>query len=188
MINQNSKLFIPVILGTAREGRRSEAPAKFILDQLKMRGVEAQLIDPRDYNCDPRLVVHHEPKMPKEFVKWSKIAAAADGFIIVSPEYNHGYPGVLKTLLDELYDEYNYKPVGIAGVSTGVLGGARVVEQLRLVAIELKMIPMRDAVYFSKIKEINFEDHMPRLNKMLDELIWYAQVMKTARGQRESTN
>lgn len=185
MTIKNSKLFIPVILGTAREGRRSEAPAKYLVEAVKSRGIKTQLIDPRDFNCDPRLVIHHDPNMPKEFLEWSKIAAAADGFIIVSPEYNHGYPGVLKTLLDELYDEYNYKPVAIAGVSTGVLGGARVVEQLRLVAIELKMIPVRSAVYFSKVKDFNSQEHDEKVNKMLDELVWYAEIMKDARGKRQ---
>lgn len=175
-------LFIPLILGTAREGRRSEAPAKFVLEILKQKGVETILVDPRDYQLEFKVV-----DSPNETTKkWQETAARADGFVIISPEYNHGYPAALKALLDELYTEYNYKPVAIAGVSTGVLGGGRMVEQLRLVAIELKMIPVREAVYFAKAKDLNLEESTPRVEKMLDELIWFAQVLKDPRVKRQA--
>ncbi|MFY9484335.1 MAG: NADPH-dependent FMN reductase [Patescibacteria group bacterium] len=181
-----SQFNIPVILGTSREGRRSEAPARYLVDVLKKRAIKTQLVDPRDYNCDPKLSSHDSDAMPKEFHDWQKIAQAADAFVIVAPEYNHGYPGVLKILLDELYEEYNYKPVAICGVSAGVLGGVRVVEQLRLVAIELKMVPIRQAVYFSNVKDLKLAEFDDRINKMLDELIFLAEGLKQLRSPRSS--
>lgn len=175
------KLSIPVILGTAREGRRSEAPAKYLLDLLKKRSAESQLVDPKDYPVDIAVINNN---LPDRLKPWQEIAKKADGFVIVSPEYNHGYPGALKNLLDVLYAEFNYKPVGICGVSAGVLGGARAVEQLRLVAIELKMIPIRSAVYFGSAKNLNLMDYTDKINKLLDELLWLAEVMKDARTKR----
>ena len=78
---------------------------------------------------------------------------AADGLIVVSPEYNHGYPGPLKEVLDSLYEEYEHKPIGICGAGGG-LGGSRAVEQLRLVAIELKLVPIREALYFPMVWDL----------------------------------
>ena len=100
--------------------------------------------------------------------------------IIVSPEYNHGYPGELKMMLDLLYKEYAQKPIGFCGVSAGGLGGARVVEQLRLVSIEFHMIPIREAMYFSSVQDlfeengkIKDESYSPRITKFLNELVSY---------------
>ena len=180
-------LYIPVILGTAREGRRSEKAANFVLREFqKQEDVETELIDVRDY----RIVATDNAGDLPEAKKFSEKATRADGFIIVSPEYDHGYPGELKMMLDMLYDEYNRKPVGICGVSMGQLGGARAVEQLRLVAIEFQMVPMRNAVYFSQINTLFDEtgaitdnSYAERLQKLFEELLWYAKALKNAREQ-----
>lgn len=137
-------MFIPVILGTAREGRRSENAAKYMLSEVKSFGADTELIDVRDY-----LIGHTDASgQTPEAKKLSNIIKHSDALIIVSPEYNHGYPGELKIMLDMLYSDYDGKPVGICGVSVGPFGGARVVEQLRQVVVELSMIPIREAVYF----------------------------------------
>jgi len=180
-------MYIPIILGTAREGRRSEKAANFVLREFqKQEGVETELIDVRDYRI---AATDNTGNLPGA-KKFSEKAARADGFIIVSPEYDHGYPGELKMMLDMLYDEYNRKPVGICGVSMGQLGGARVVEQLRLVAIEFQMVPMRNAVYFSNINNlfdeqgnITDESYAERLQKLFEELLWYTKALKQARDQ-----
>ena len=85
---------------------------------------------------------------------YRKMVDRADGLIVVSPEYNHGYPGELKLLLDAGYDEYAAKPVGLVGVSAGRFGGTRVVEQLRQVALGFRMIPIVNAVYVSRVKTL----------------------------------
>ncbi len=137
-------MFIPVILGTARNGRRSENPAKLMLSEVKNFGFETELIDARDF-----LIGHTDNTgQTIEAQKLSEIIKRSDALVIVSPEYNHGYPGELKIMLDMLYAEYAGKPVGICGVSVGPYGGVRAVEQLRQVAIELSMIPIREAIYF----------------------------------------
>lgn len=175
------QLSIPVLLGTARDGASSDMVAAYVHGLLHQRGVTSDLIDPEDY--------HEKKTFEAEHVKpWADIMDAADGLIIVTPEYNHGYPGALKEMLDALYDEFEKKPVAICGVSSGGLGGARVVEQVRQVAIALKLHPVESAVYFSNCRELFNEDgsiknpaYDERCAKMFEELFWYAHVLKAGR-------
>ena len=176
-------MHIPIILGTAREGRQSEKAAKFILAEVEKFGLETELIDVRDY----RLLATDNSEESDLAKKLAGKITRADGLIIVSPEYNHGYPGELKMMLDMLYDQYARKPVGICGVSSSGLGGARMVEQLRLVAIELRMIPIREAVYFSSVKNlldesgaITDESYHKKAEKFISELVWHAKALKVA--------
>jgi NAD(P)H-dependent FMN reductase len=174
-------LSIPVLLGTAREGALSDAAAAYVAKLLAARGVETQVIDPADY--------HEKKTFEKERVKpWADIMAKADALIIVTPEYNHGYPGPLKEMLDTLYEEFARKPVAVCGVSSGPLGGARGVEQVKLVTIELHMCPIRESVYFSNVRDLfnpdgsiknpMFDDFCA---KMFEELFWYANALKAGR-------
>ena len=144
---------VPVILGTAREGRQSEKVAKFILSEARKCGFESEILDVRDYRLEATDRTLTTP-LAKGYSEKIKKAAA---IIIVSPEYNHGYPGELKMMLDMLYQDYWGKPLGICGVSSGPLGGARVVEQLRLVAVELRMPLLREALYFPFVQDL-FDD------------------------------
>lgn len=201
-------MFIPILLGTGRQKRASEKPAHYMLEQVTAYGktadkvaptpgrgavsvaspplglVETELIDIRDFE----LLSTDKTETTSRAQKWSAIMKRADGLIIVCPEYNHSYPGELKIMLDEIYPEYRHKPLGICGVSAGGLGGARMVEQLRLVAIELWMVNIRSALYFSNVqslfdekgtmKDAGFGD---QVKVFLDELVWYAKALKTAR-------
>jgi NAD(P)H-dependent FMN reductase len=117
--------------------------------------------------------------------KLAQKARRADGFIIVSPEYNHGYPGELKMLLDMLYSQFVHKPVGICGVSSGAWGGTRMVEQLRQVCLAFHMVPTGQAVHFPKIQELFDESgtlkgkfQHDQAKKLLDELTMYAKALK----------
>ncbi len=111
-----------------------------------------------------------------------------DGFIIVSPEYNHAYPAVLKNAMDWIYPEWNNKPVGF--VSYGSVGGARGVEQLRLVAVELQMSPIRQGVFIPGAYPFGAKEWKPEADesltrdagKMFDQLLWWAKALKNARG------
>jgi NAD(P)H-dependent FMN reductase len=178
---------IPVVLGTAREGRQSEKVANFILEEVKKVGLETELIDVRDY----RIAATNNTEEIPEAQKLSPKFDLADAFIIVAPEYNHGYPGELKMFLDMLYDQYAKKPVGLCGVSRGALGGARVVEQLRLVAAELHMVSIREALYFPTVQNLFDENgkikdgdsYKDRVKNFLDELIWYAGALAKARSK-----
>ena len=119
-------LFIPVILGTARQGRHSEAVARFVTSEMaRFPGVETQLVDMRDLPI-PLTGAGQDVKDPG----FSELCMRADAFVIVAPEYNHGYPGLLKHVLDTNLKEYIHKAVGICGVSAGGFGGTRVIENL----------------------------------------------------------
>lgn len=180
-----NKLFVPVILGTAREGRQSEKAARFVLEGAKKYGFETELIDVRDYS----LPATDNTETSQAAKKLSGKISRADGFIIVSPEYNHGYPGELKMMLDLLYSQYAQKPVGICGVSAGGLGGARMVEQLRSVCIEFHMVPIREAIYFPAVQDLFDENgsmkdakaYAGRLKRFFEELAYYANALKPAR-------
>lgn len=184
-INKKHHMFIPILLGTAREGRQSEKAANYMLKKAtefgKKNEFETELIDVRDYDQ----IWTDKSETSEHANKWSEKMKKADGLIIISPEYNHGYPGELKIMLDELYAEYAKKPVGICGVSIGMLGGARVVEQLRLVAIELHMTPINSAICFAKIGDFKSDEANETYDKMtegfLTELLWYAKALKAAR-------
>jgi NAD(P)H-dependent FMN reductase len=134
---------IKIILGSTREGRSSEKIGKALLQMVSKRtDIDIQLLDLKDYGL-PFLNDSVAPMMRKGEItdlvlkKWSDSVSAADAFIIVVPEYNAGYPGVLKNALDLLYKEWNNKPVAFVGYSGGPSGGANVIFQLKQVVKEL---------------------------------------------------
>lgn len=173
-----NKLLIPVLLGTGREGRQSEKAAAYMSAQLIAAGFDAPLIDVR--NFAPGITA--PPWIPSEtFALWKELMGRADGLVIVSPEYNHGYPGELKIMLDSLMAEYARKPIGICGVSSGGFGGVRVVEQLRLVAINFQMVPLKNAIQFSNIETFESAKYDEGVKKFCDELEWMAKALKNAR-------
>lgn len=188
-MNQNL-IKIKIILGSTRENRFSDKAGNWVLEQIKKhQDVEAEILDLRDYN----LPFYDETKENDNVKKFIKKIEEADGFIIIAPEYNHGIPAVLKNALDWAYEEWNYKPVAFVGY--GSAGAARSIEQLRLVAIELRMIPVRNAVHILgnryypyqegkiTLQEL-FEEQLPNLHNLLHELLWLIKIMKPARMNR----
>ncbi|KKQ70844.1 MAG: NADPH-dependent FMN reductase [Candidatus Peregrinibacteria bacterium GW2011_GWC2_39_14] len=155
------KPFIPIVLGTAREGRQSEKVAKAVYALLKDRAdMETQLIDVKDY-IQGRTI---PPWAGDESINpWREIVASASAFIIVTPEYNHGYPGELKILLDQEKDAYKDKSVAICSTSRGGFGGIRVIENILPVfhAIGLKLISTSISV--SKVEE--FPEDLAKLDE-----------------------
>jgi NAD(P)H-dependent FMN reductase len=177
-------LFIPVILGTARRGRESENVARFVLEQTKKRAdVETELIDV----CKLPMKLDDAGEQMKD-PKFSATIQRCDGLIIVTPEYNHGYPGLLKHALDMNLKEYIHKAVGICGVSAGAFGGARVIEALLPVMRELGLVTIFEDINFGKVGTL-FDEHgklldqsyVRRLDKFLNELIWMARVLRYGR-------
>lgn len=168
---------ILMVLGTAREGRRSEQVFNYVKNIVDGRGdVTITTADVREYEQS-----RTEGLPADKLTKWRQLVTSADGLIIVSPEYNHGYPGELKMLLDNAYKEYNGKPIGFCGVSDGPLGGARAMEQLKLVVSAFQANPINAAVYFANVKELFDQDgnivsdeyYHKRVNGMVDEVIKY---------------
>ena len=177
-------LFIPVILGTTREGRASEHAARFMLGEVeKLAGVETELVDIRELRLpfeDEAGGIKHEG--------FSKLCERADAYVIVAPEYNHGYPGSLKHALDTNLKEYVHKAVGLCGVSAGGFGGTRVVEQLVQVVRELGMVATFFDMNFSSAGKlfdesgaITDESYHRRADKFLKELVWMARVLRHGR-------
>jgi NAD(P)H-dependent FMN reductase len=196
-------LSVKVILGTTREGRFGDKPAHWILGEAsKQPGVEAELLDLRDFPLPffdrPMAPVREGGVYPDPAVtRWAAEVAKADAYIVVAPEYNHGYSAVLKNAFDHTFPEWGRKPIGF--VSYGNAGGARAVEQLRMVAVELQMWPIRSAlhlpleVYLAAMKEpippnpqvfepLRKTFGVDRVAQFFDDLLWAARALKVARS------
>jgi NAD(P)H-dependent FMN reductase len=186
-----STLRIKVITGSTRANRFSEKPAQWIVELARQRAdLDVELLDLRDYPL-PFFEEPFPPGFAKDnydnpiVVKWREKIREADGFIICTPEYNHGYPAVLKNALDYVYFVWGRKAV--AFVSWGGTGGTRGVEQLRLVAVELDMVPIRWAVHIPNpwliqdVSGIATDQNNQAAGALLDHLTWWASALKTAR-------
>jgi NAD(P)H-dependent FMN reductase len=177
-------LFIPVILGTPRQGRMSEHVAHFVFEEVAKRdGIETELIDIRTMPFP----MTDAGEAIKD-TKFSATVARADALVLVVPEYNHGYPGLLKHVLDTNLKEYIHKAVGICGVSAGGFGGTRVIQNLLPVMRELGLVSIFWDGNFSLVQTLFDADGKPvdqsylkRLDKFLKELIWMARVLRYGR-------
>lgn len=181
----DAPLFIPVLLGTARRGRMSEHVAAFVTSELsKLPGVETELIDVRSLGL-PTDDAGEQIKHPA----FSAAVMRADALVVVAPEYNHGYPGLLKHALDSNLKEYVHKPVGIVGVSAGPWGGTRVVENLLPVMRELGLVTIFWDGNFSNVRKafdpatgaLLDDSYVRRLAKFFQELVWMAKVLRHGR-------
>lgn len=177
-------LFIPVILGTTRKGRASENVARFVFGEVaKRQGVETTLVDIRDLN----LPIDDAGEAIKDKA-FSETVERADGLVLVVPEYNHGYPGMLKHVLDSNLKEYIHKAVGVCGVSAGGFGGVRVIENLLPVLRELGLVTIFWDGNFSAAHTLFDTDgklldqsYVKRIDKFLGELIWMSKVLRHGR-------
>ena len=182
-MDTNRPIFIPVILGTTRQGRMSEHVAKFVVGVTNRQGVETELIDIRNLSI-PTTDEGESIKDPQ----FGATVMRADALILVVPEYNHGYPGMLKHVLDTNLKEYIHKAVGICGVSAGPFGGTRVIQNLLPVMRELGLVTIFWDGNFSSVQNIFDESgklldeaYIRRLDKFLKELIWMAKVLRYGR-------
>lgn len=181
-------LFIPVILGTVRKGRASENVAKFVFEEVKKRpDVTSELIDLRDL----KLATDDEGEAIKD-PKFSATIEHADGLVLVVPEYNHGYPGMLKHVLDSNLKEYIHKAVGICGVSAGGFGGTRMIQNLLPVLRELGLVTIFWDGNFSGAQrlfdaegKLLDQSYVQRIEKFLGELIWMSKVLRYGRQNVE---
>jgi NAD(P)H-dependent FMN reductase len=177
-------LFIPVILGTVRVGRMSEPAAHVMVRELEKRnGVETELID----IARMPIPTNDAGQAIKDPVFSAKMERS-DALVIVCPEYNHGYPGLLKHVLDSCLKEYIHKAVGIVGVSAGVFGGTRAIQNLIPVLRELGLATIFWDVNFANAHHIFGKDgalldsaYLPRIDQFLKELIWMARTLRHGR-------
>ncbi|MDT4894337.1 MAG: hypothetical protein QOE97_3372 [Pseudonocardiales bacterium] len=183
---------IGIILGSTRPGRNGEQVAKWVLARAEQRSdAEFELIDLADYPL-PHLDEAYPPTMGQyqnpHTKQWAAKIAEFDGFVMVTPEYNHSTSGVLKNAIDYLYAEWNNKAVGF--VSYGGVGGARAAEHLRLIAGELQMADVRQQVALSLLTEFeNFSVFKPgdyntaALDTLLDQVIAWSAALEPLRAK-----
>lgn len=185
---------IQIILGSTRNHRVGEKVANWVYSQVKdIPDAEVELVDLENFP----LPFYDEPIIPKLIKgnysneiakKWATKVAEADGYIVVTPEYNHGYPAVLKNAFDYVYDEWNNKPIGFVSYG-GISGGLRAVEQLRQVVVELQMVPIRESVSFQFVsKKFDEEGHLldlsnnDRVKALMGQLLWWVKLLMPARN------
>lgn len=183
----NTPLTIAVLVGTTRQQRLSDRAAHYIADFGRtLPNVKIIFIDPADFTFDGD-GNDPEGKDPR----YTAIVQRADAFFIITPEYNHSFPGSLKRMLDSELAHYNHKPVALAGVSNGNWGGVRAVEQLCLAVRELGLVVMSWDIYFPYIQKIFNDDNSmndeykdryeKQVTKLFDELLWFAEMLKEKR-------
>jgi NAD(P)H-dependent FMN reductase len=180
------KLLIPVLLGTNRKKRNSVHPARWLVEEMKKRPeIETRLFDASEF------ALPHDDygqEIKDLFPEWRDTIIKADGLVIVSPEYNHGYPGALKAVLDLLLKEYIHKAVAFVGVSAGPWGGTRVIEAMVPMVRELGLAVTFSDLNFPKVQktfdadgkllDLAFEK---RAKEFLDELVWMSRTLKWGR-------
>jgi NAD(P)H-dependent FMN reductase len=188
-----SKPRIGIILSTTRETRFADRPAKWVLDIAKARGdADYGIVDLRDFPLpffdavgSPRFV----PLTDEAQLRFARKIGEFDGYIFVTAEYNHTVPGVLSNALSYVFNEMERKPAAFVGY--GTVGGSRAVEHLRMLLVELSMVPTRFAVHINMEPLLgmlrggkDFADYdylAPTVTTMLDELAWYTRTLKAGR-------
>lgn len=184
-----SKLNIAVLVGTTREQRKSIHAAKLVADVGNtFDDVEAFLVDPKDFNFAGD---GNDPE--GQDANYTAVTLKADAFFIVTPEYNHSFPGSLKRMLDSELKNYIHKPVAFAGVSSGQWGGIRAIESLVGAVREMGLVATFTDMQFPKIQELFNEDgvlqneaYRQYVNGAWAELIWMAKVLKAGRENEPS--
>ena len=188
-------LKIKVILGTTRQQRLGEQPAKWIADKAKEKGLDVEILDLRDYPLpffdeamSPTMAVMKGAYPYPVSAKWTEKIGEADGFIMTVAEYNHGYAAVLKNAFDYVSKEWNKKPVAFVGY--GSVGAARAIEQLRQVVAEQQMVSTRATVHMvnpwgllDDKGVLDMSSFDASADAMLDQLIWWADALKEARDK-----
>ena len=179
---------IGLIIGSTRKTRFADKPAQWLLGKAEAHGTfDVELLDLRDFDLpffDEVASDAYAPTQDPKAKAWQDKLATFDGFIILTPEYNRSITGVLKNALDQAYVEWNRKPLAI--MAYGSSGGARAVEHLRTIGVELQMVPLRHAVHimgadFLKVHPMGengpieaIEGHLAHgLKAMFEELDWW---------------
>lgn len=192
---------IAVIIGSTRDTRWADKPTQWILAKMKERtDIEAEVVDLRDFDLPFFNEVASNAYVPSKdprAVRWQEKVASFDGYVFVVAEYNRSITGALKNAIDQDYVGWNRKPMGV--VAYGSVGGARAVEQLRTIAIEMQMVPVRSGVHIGGSDFYRVGPYNPNpepiealdgvlgagARDMLDQVAWFARVLKEARADEE---
>jgi len=187
-----SGLRIAVLLGSMRRDRMGTRASQLIVRELERRGHQVELVDPLELQLpllDRMYKEHPQGEAPEPLERLAEIYRNADGFLVVSGEYNHGIPPALKNLLDHFLEEYFWRPSGIVCYSAGGFGGVRAAMQLRMTLAELGMSSVPSLLPIPRIAEA-IDDQGIAQNpivdrsaaRFLDEFLWYASALAEARA------
>lgn len=184
---------IAIIYGSVRHHRKGIRAARFITDKCKERGHQTTLVDPLDFNLpllDNMYKEYEKGEAPKNLEKLADIIKKADGYLIVSAEYNHSIPPALSNLLDHFLEEYFFKPSAIMCYSKGHFGGVRAAMQLRSMLAEMGMSSIPSVMPVPKVADAFEEDgtandqvYHKRAERFLNEFEWYISALKNARKE-----
>lgn len=182
----NKKVFVPILLGTNRKDRNSENVAHWVFGKMQEREeIETQFFDVGDFDLPKD---HYGMEIKDDFPEWRDAIIKADGLVVVTPEYNHGYPGCLKSVIDLLLPEYIHKAVAFVGVSAGPWGGTRVIEACVPMVRELGLaVTFSDLNFplvgdkFDEEGKITDEAYEERVKGFLDELVWMSRTLQWGR-------
>jgi NAD(P)H-dependent FMN reductase len=182
-----NQLNIPVLLGTNRKERKSVFVAKWLVGEMEKRPeIRTRLFDVGEFALPQH---DYGQGLKDSFPEWRDAMIQADGLVLVTPEYNHGYPGVMKAVLDLLLPEYIHKSVAFVGVSAGPWGGTRVIEALVPMCRELGLAVSFTDLNFPFVQrtfddEGTLLDHAfdGRVKEFLDELVWMSTTLRWGRG------
>lgn len=181
------QLNIPILLGTNRKLRQSVHVANWVKGEMEKRPeIRTRLFDVAEFALPPD---DYGQEIKDRFPEWRDAIVQADGLVIVTPEYNHGYPGTLKAVLDLLLREYVHKAVAFVGVSAGAFGGTRVIEQMVPMCRELGLaVTFTDLNFPHVLKTFDEQGKLldnafeRRVKDFLDELMWMSRVLKWGRA------
>jgi NAD(P)H-dependent FMN reductase len=185
-------LNIAILYGSVRQNRSGIHVAQFVAQQVEARGHVATLVDPLELPLpllDKMYKEYPAGEAPENMEKIAQILAQADGFLVVSGEYNHSVPPALKNMLDHFQKEYLYKPSGLVTYSPGAFGGARVAMHLRNLMGELGAPTIPSIMYFSKTVQVfdnegklQDEAYIRRIARFLNEFDWYVEALQKQRA------
>jgi NAD(P)H-dependent FMN reductase len=186
-------LLLPVILGSVRSDRKGLRAARFIIRRLEEQGYEAPLVDPAELKLpllDRMYKEHPKGEAPEPLERLAELYRRADGFVIVSAEYNQSIPPALSNTLDYFLEEYFWRPSAIVCYSAGRYGGVRAAVQLRTMLGELGMSSIPSYLAIPEIGKILDEEGRPQqpwldksAGRFISELVWYAQALRRQRQE-----
>jgi NAD(P)H-dependent FMN reductase len=189
----DAPLLVPVIYGSVRTERQGIRAARFIVTELERRGLRAVLVDPMEKRLpllDRMYKEFEKGQAPAVLEELADLFRRADGFMVVSGEYNHGIPPALKNLLDHFLEEYFWRPCAIVSYSGGRWGGVRAAVQLRACLAEMGMVTIPSTLPFARVQDTFALDGTPAdpktasyATEFFNEFVWYMEALKTKRAQ-----
>ena len=188
-----------VIIGSTRPGRAADLVAPWVIDRAQSHGgFDVEVLDLRDWALPmfaetfETVGDFNDPTYSSPVVRsWNQKIAEADAFLVITPEYNHSVPAVLKNAIDSVFFSFAFrnKPIAAVGYSGGIAGGVRAIEHLAQIAVEAEMMPLRTATIFPQVFQAFTPDHQPvnpvadiSLRIALDDLKWWSEVLEPARA------